>query len=439
MTSETVELGTASWYLRQLGAILRAVRKDRVPIVTVAIIVALAGAIAGKLTNSTTSTADLVLTPVPLRDATTEDDLSRMIAAPMDLKTASLLCMSDQTISRTRDMLEERQLLKAPIKSLHALKNALRFEITVAKDTPYETTYSPILRLTAWGGSSAEAKALVNTWAQACVESATEYLERKQAPLEEGFKERTDQVRTSLEQADDRLEAFRRENSLEYCRERVTALTVLINETLALRAASVQNMEKERAKRAALVSELASEEAKLKLNWTPSGRLTALLGEGLGLSDESGAEVPGMLEVEQGNPVYEVVRQQSATAQASASGYEAELKRIDEQLAAFDEELKTLQAESARVERMDRELLREVEVLETVYASASSKYEYAQMAAGLRTSEIHLLSEGAEWRMPRFRRAIMFGVAGGIWGFLLAALASVVLRQVVRPALEQAP
>jgi len=439
MTNETVETGTPSWYLQQLGTLLRTLQRDRVAIALLTVALAALGAVFGKMTNSATSSAQLLLTPVPLRDATTDDDLSRMIASPMDVKTASLLCMSDAAVSRTRELLEEEGLVEKPIENLQALKNALSFEITIAKETPYDTTYSPVLRLTAEGATPGEARNLVNTWAKACVELAEHFLERKQVPVRDAFERHREEVRGALEAADEKLEAFRRDNNLDYYKQRVGALTDLINTTLALRATTVQNMEKERAKREALLVEQAEEEAKLKLNWTPSGRLGTMLGGRLGLEGaESAAEPVGMLEVEQSNPVYQTVRQESALSQASAAGYAAQLEQIETDLAAFEEELATLQAEAARIDRMDRELLREKEVLEQVYTNASTKQAYAEMAAGLQTSEITVLSEGAEWRMPRFRRAILFGAAAGVWGFLLAALVSVVMRQVVRPALEQA-
>ncbi len=437
MTTEAVEIGSGSWYLRQIGIVLRTLRKDRLPIILVTLALTVLGAVSGKLTNSASSSAQLLLTPIPLRTATTDDELSRMIAVPMDVKTASLLCMSDQVISRTAELLKEKKLIERPLKSLQALKSALSFEITVAKETPYETIYSPVLRLNAEGSSPSEAKALVNTWARACVELAEQYMERKQEPVKEAFQEQANKLRAALEEADRKLEAFRRDNNLQYYQERVTALTTLINETLSLRAETVQDMEKERAKRTALVAEQSDEEAKLKLHWTPSGRLANLLGGRLGLENTSEGETPGMLEVEQSNPVYEKVRQESALAQASAEGYKAALEQIDKQLESFEGELKTLQAEAARVYRLDRELLRETEVLESVYESAASKFEYAQMAAAMQKSEINLLSEGAEWRMPRFRRAILFGTVAGGWGFLLAAMVSLLVRRVLRPALEQ--
>lgn len=439
MTRESSESGLSSWYLGYLGTVLRHLHADRRAIAAVTIALAIVGAVAGKMTNNVSSSAQLLLTPLPLRSATTEDDLSRMVAEPMDMKTAALLCMSDAALSRTRDALNADGALDQEVDDLNTLRGSLAYEITVAKETPYETVYSPILRLHAKGSSPQEAKLLVDTWAKTCEELAEEYMQRQHVPAMEAFAARAAAVRTDLETADAALETFRKENNLEHQEERLRALTKLINDTLALRAETVEGQARELAKFESLAAEQTKETPKLQLRWTPSGRLADALGGLLGQSSAAapGGTQPGMLELEQSNPVYEEVRKEAVLAQSEAAGYGAELSEIDRQLTIFEEELQTLQEAAARIARKDRELERETEVLEEAYLSASIKQTYAEVASGLQRKELHVLSEGAEWRMPRFRRAITFGFTAGIWGLLVGCAVSILLRQIIRPALER--
>jgi len=59
------------------------------------------------------------------------------------------------------------------------------------------------------------------------------------------------------------------------------------------------------------------------------------------------------------------------------------------------------------------------------------------MASRLEHPMLSVLSKGAEWRMPRFRRAILFGAGAGVFGLGLAMGLSLALRLIVYPALKQ--
>jgi hypothetical protein len=73
--------------------------------------------------------------------------------------------------------------------------------------------------------------------------------------------------------------------------------------------------------------------------------------------------------------------------------------------------------------------------MEDAFHDIALKREFAQVAGGLDNPPIQVVSEGAEWPLPRFRRAIAFGGVAGVLGLLAAACASAAYRMVLKPVL----
>jgi hypothetical protein len=178
--------------------LMEALRRDWWKIVALALLAAAAGGAAGKLTNTARSTAQLLLTPAPVRDnydterglwqySADESSLVRMMARPLEANTAVLLCMSDGVMQRTFDELGEPGVLSAPPASINSLKNALSCEVSLDIETPYEVRYSPVIRLQAAARVPADAAAMVNAWAAVCVEKAAEFQAARQQPQAEAF------------------------------------------------------------------------------------------------------------------------------------------------------------------------------------------------------------------------------------------------------------
>jgi hypothetical protein len=148
-------------------------------------------------------------------------------------------------------------------------------------------------------------------------------------------------------------------------------------------------------------------------------------------------ESPSALSQEVINPLYDYLRQQLAETQVRIGGTEVRLQRLSEDLKNFENQINTLQAKRAHIRHMESQLQREVDLYKTQYQDAAIKNSYAVMASHLDHPMLSVLSKGAEWRMPRFRRAILFGVGAGVFGFGIAIGLSLALRLIVRPALKQ--
>jgi len=103
----TSRVGFGAWVLANFQKIVECLRKDRTRIAVVVVLLTITGAALGRMTRSTTSTAQLVMTPIPLRESfdpeKQADVLPRMISRPMDVKTASLICLSDEVLRTTCD------------------------------------------------------------------------------------------------------------------------------------------------------------------------------------------------------------------------------------------------------------------------------------------------------------------------------------------------
>jgi len=425
----------SSWYLQELGIAIRCVLRDRVLIVAVSVVLALFGLLAGFATRSTQSTAQLVLTPLPLRAASTADNLSQMLAEPMDVTTAQLLCDSDAAMELTRQRLNDSGKLEKPIEDLWTLKNALSIAITVALETPYSTEYSPIIELTATASDPAQAKLMVDAWAESVVELADKYRETRQGPPVSAFARETLGLQENLDEAELEVEAFWSENAVELYNRRANFLIGGINNIKDNQVSITHEINRERARLAILSAALEVEEPVRTLRWIPSGRLATILGDmvapGAGRGEES-----GMLIREEVNPLYMSLHTEQVMGEANIKGQEAELEKLNETLADYEAELAELQVLTAHILRIEKRMTRDVNVIEDAYKNSAAKLQYAEIAGSLQHPPLQILSRGAEWRIPRFRRAILFGFAAGMAGFVIAVGASVVTRRVVEPALH---
>jgi len=425
-------------YTRWIGIVLHAVYRDRFAIAAFTIIIAALGAAAGKLTNTAESTASLLLTPLALQQQTdetkTEDQLSKMLSEPLDVTTVSLICKSDETLTLTMDKLNGSGKLESPIEDLNILDKAIEFEITVSKDTPYLTEYSPILKLMVNWGDSAGAKLIADTWAEACVERAAEYQKMQQKPAADAFNTQKLLIDKELSAAEVALEAFMKDNNPEYLDARIIHLTQISTEYLKLKYDTQTDLAANRAIVTDMQKMIADEVATRTLNWHPSGKLIGLIDLPKG---EDSADTPTALSQEVINPLYDFMKQRLAVAESSVAEFESRLLEIDLALAAYDTEMKTLQAQRAQVKITEARLQREVGIIESAYKDAAAKYNYAMMASNLDQPVLHLFSKGAEWRMPRFRRAILFGASASVFAFGIAIGFSLFMRVVLQPALKQ--
>jgi len=322
------------------------------------------------------------------------------------------------------------------IKELVRLKKSLNFKITIAKETPYETVYSPVIELTAKARTPFETQLIVNTWAKVCVDAAEKFQRANQGPAQEAFAEQANAMLTTLHDAEQEYEEFRKEHNLIHLQARLETLVKVLTNFDDIRAQLQQEKEQSKARAAVFEAQKQAEDPKITLDWIPSEGLLATLGEKLGTTVSDEAVGRQALSVEQINDIYIRVSAELALDLAMQSGAEAQLTHLERLVETYDKELRDVQVELAQTETEDTRLARNVEILEEAYKDAASKREYAQLASKLDQPPLQLLSGGTEWRAPRFRRAIAFGFAAGAWGFLAASFLSVFVRMVLKPALK---
>lgn len=440
-------------YQKAVACLLR----DWKPILVATLVLAFLGAAAGKATNSVTSTAYLVLSPLTLKTGTTTvDELAQMIGEPLDVTTLSLLCVGDEVLQSTLDAYNRRveELLANEtagygldvIEDLWSLRNALEYEITIAKETPYETVQSPVLKLTAEGSSPAKAKLLVDVWAEECVQAARRYQTARHGPSVEAFEEQTQAQLERLEAVDKRVQDFWTNNNPELLEEQLNLLIGLAKNYQDAVWQTEQEIMLEEARVASLEAALQMEDQTLKLRWVPPRRLFQIVSGGLasglvpGAPEAADTEVADTeaLVMEQENPIYTRLATEVAISHATVAGNEAKLKKLEELLQQLDEERAGLQRQSAETKLELERISRDSEIATDAYKSAAAKLEFARMAKTLQQPVLQLLSKGAEWPLPRFRRAIFFGAFAAFIGFLGSAFTSVTYRLVLRPFLEAA-
>lgn len=429
-----------SWFLRNFGLIVSALKKDLKAILALAIVLGVIGAVLGKMSNTVSSKAYLVLTPLPFKQTETPDRLAEMLAMPLDVKTAALLCMGDEVMRETLAAYNEKvnrelqgadpQEDLAPISNLWSLRSALNYEITIAKETPYEMIESPILALTAKGGSPAEAKLLVDTWAEKCIEAARRFQTARQGPSVEAFQVQAKTQLDKLTAVDERLRLYWTENNPELVEQELNTLIGLITNYKDSLAQTQQEIADTTARVAALQTSLQQQLPALPLRWTPPAGLLAALGFTAAAPPANGGPQDALV-VEQSNPIYITLTEESSKAQADLVGDESRLLKIQELLTQFDQDRFALQAQLADMKTEKERLSRESEIATEAYKVAASRLEFAQMAKSLNQPELQILALGAEWPMPRFRRAILFGVFLAMMGIICSAAASVFCRVVL--------
>lgn len=433
-------VGLNDYYRNLLRSALMCLKRDALAILLAGILFAAAGAGIGKLTNTGTSTAHLALTPLPIHSAsqaTQEDVFMDMLAAPLDVSTASLLCMSDEVILKTMEKVNAPGLLTAPMKNLQTLKNALKFRVTVATETPYQVVYTPLLQLTAKAKQPADAKAIVNAWSEAVVDAAKRFQEAAQSPLASAFEERTEALGEDLKKCEADSERNMAESSVLYYEMRLRDIIGLITKLKESRTDTSSLLIGEEASVVALTEDQSKQEPYIKLNWTLSEDMRKALESKLGVSTASPENGPASeLQMEQINNVYWDVSGKIIATRAGVRAKQATLDQLDKLIADLEDERTDVQAKYAKATidkmRVDRDLKR----IENAYGNISIKKEFARVAGALKHPPVQVISQGAEWPLPRFRRAIVVGAVTGILGVLAAMMASVSVRMVLKPLLK---
>lgn len=185
--------------VRDLNWIRDCVRRDSARIWALAVVLAAVASFAAWREPQATSSALLVLTTIPVyaeNQNEIEDIPTKLLAEPLDVKSASILCKSDETLRRT---LEALGGVDASI-SLSGLRGSLRCEFSIAEESPMEIVFSPILKLTARAKEPAEAKRRAGVWAGVCVEMAREYKAKRQGAIAEAYKNALEDFRERIGQ-----------------------------------------------------------------------------------------------------------------------------------------------------------------------------------------------------------------------------------------------
>jgi len=419
---------------------LLCVKKDIVLILFAGIVLAAAGAAIGKFTNAATSTAQLALTPLPVRNVSQgsqEDVFMDLLAAPLDVTTASLLCMSDEVIQTTMEKLGAPGVLSAQIKNLKALENAFEFRVTVAAETPYQVVYSPLLQLTAKAKKPADAKDMVNTWAETVVDAAKRFQQATQSPLASAFEERVTALGEDLAKYETETEKNMAESSVLYYELRLKDIIGLITRLKEDRTTLSSQLVGEEASVAALTEDQAKMQPFLTLNWTLSDDMRRALESKLGVTSPNPEDAPGSeLQLEQINTVYWDISGKIVGTRAGVVAKQATLAELDKLIGELEKERTEVQTQFARstIEKMrvDRNLTR----IENAFSNIALKKEFARVAGALNHPPVQIIGQGAEWPLPRFRRAILVGGMAGVLGVLAAMMMSISMRMVLKPLLK---
>ena len=427
-------------YAAYLRDVLGCLRTDLVKIVAVTILIGAAAAAVGKLTNSATSTAQLVLTPIPLSEGAENDALAVMLAEELDVTTVSLLCKSDTVLRKTMEKLNESGELKKPLEYVNQLESALEHRVTVSKETPYEIVYSPIIKLTARAKKPADASLMVNTWAGIVVDAAKEFQDAVQGPAAKALKERTEGLKKELVTAEMESEKFWTEGNVLYLEERLKEVIERINSLERSRTELETQMISKGASLRILNEELAAETDKLSLRWIPSAGVAAAFSKLAGVKTEPLPEgtdgSPSLIEMERLNAVYWELRGQAAATHATVVAAETQLSELDRRVGELETERLELQAELAMKNTEQARVARNLERVEGAYTNLANKDAYARVAEMLDHPVLQVISQGTEWRLPRFRRAILFGGFAAMMACGTALFLSIAYRMVLKPALE---
>jgi hypothetical protein len=136
------------------------------------------------------------------------------------------------------------------------------------------------------------------------------------------------------------------------------------------------------------------------------------------------------------NTAYWDTKGQEALSVGDAEGKEKQRQEIERLIEELEKERLEVQAMYAKAVTGKLRVTRDLERVEEAFKDIATKREFANVASSLNHPAIQVISEGAEWPLPRFRRAIQFGSVSGVLGFVLGACLSVLYRMVVKPAFE---
>lgn len=434
-----------TWAKENYPKIIENLRSARRMILLTTLVFAVAGATIGKLSTSVTSTAQLVVAPMPfLKSPDGTDPIARMIAGDINVKTVVLLCTSDETFQKTFDTLSRPETLSTPPKTLNQLKSALSHRITIEKETPYDLDYSPILELTARAKVPSDARTMVNAWAAACEESAKRYQQAFHTPSVKAFETELASVFSRYDEAQKDYAKFQNENILEFLKARLTTVVASIAELEKSRTTLLKSITENKARVESLHIVLEDEAPKITVDWRPSSSILMILAGSLGINKdlskpegERPETGPPLLQIEHINDNYMTLRENLAMARVGLAAGKAGLDDLDSLLALRGKELLDYQDELTAAVIEDARLKTIVDTYTGAYSNVLGKMEFAQIAKKLtETPQVRVLSEGAEWRMPRFRQAILLGFGAGVCGFILAACYSIFIRLVFAPVLR---
>jgi hypothetical protein len=143
-----------------------------------------------------------------------------------------------------------------------------------------------------------------------------------------------------------------------------------------------------------------------------------------------------LLTVEHTNVMYWEIRGKLAATRAGLASTPAELQEVDRLIGELEKERLEVQAKHARALTEKGRIVRTLKRVEDTYSNIAGKHEFAQVAGQLKHPVLQVISKGTEWPLPRFRRLVLFGVVSAVLGFCAAMTCSVVMRMIVRPALE---
>lgn len=435
-----VVVDSSLWYVERLRAVMQALRKDVVYILIGTLLFGVMGGVVGKLTNQSKSRAQLVLTPMPLRAKGGDDALATMMAPSLDVTSLSLLCMGDEVLERTFTRVNESGQLSAPIMNITKLKNRLDFEVTIAKETPYDLTYAPILELTAKDSNPADAKTIVNTWGAVVSEAATRFQDAVQQPAVKALDDRVEQLGRDLESAETESEKFWTENNIDYIKVRLEDVVGMINSIKKSRTEIQCALVAERSNLESYGKAITEYEPKLTLGWMPSKPLLDMIGPKIGITAPKGDAASGadaltpLLSSEHLNTIYWELKGKITAAEAGVASKEAQLKEQDTVISELEKERAELQASYATTLTGKNRLGRKFEIAQGVYTNIKMKHEYAQVAGLIKHPVLQIISQGAEWPLPRFRWIILFAGIGLCLGVMFCAALSVMYRVILQPA-----
>ncbi len=405
-------------YVR-LPEIVACFLKNRRRIVLWAVLFGMLGAGFGWMTQSARSTAQLLYAPAaPLRDTGTEDAVEKILQIPIDMKSIGLLCTSDHTYQQTLDALNSSGMFRTPL-DLSSLKQALKYEITISKETPYDLVYAPIIQLTATAAAPRQAQFMVNTWAQQCQEAGERYQEMFHKAAQERLDEQVQALLSKYQEDQAAYAEFKKNNILDLYESRITGLIDSINKLEVSRDITRQKKAEAAAQITSTETALTAEDERLSVKWkAPNEVVQQLLRTSVQPSVGSLDEVTNqntVIEIEQLNANYMELRNKLAEAQINLSAEQARLDDVDELIQQRTSELRALQEQTVEASNTDSLLSYETSISGNAYSSMLARSEQAKVALTL--SEIPLLqvfAEGAEWPVSPITRPLLFGGAMAI-------------------------